>query len=79
MTFSKLDTPGESVAVLGFNATLLNVTKLSLLSEIQFFTSEKYNNTKFYCIDGVTGKNSTNFCSFQLLSKFTCSYACIYA
>lgn len=54
-------------------AAVVNVTTKSsqpfLASEIEFFASQKYNNTKFYCADGVTGENSTFYCSPRLFSK----------
>ena len=76
ITFSQFDKIGENVTFFDIHATVLNVTKRPphLSSDIQFFASEKYNNTKFYCADGVTGETSSDFCSPRLISKLITLY-----
>ena len=72
ITLTQFDKIGTNIKYLDLIVAVVNVTTMAqpfLASEIEFFASEKYNNTKFYCADGVKGENSTFFCSPKLFSK----------
>lgn len=81
ITFSQFDRIGANVTFFDIHAVVLNVTRNPphLSSGIQFFASEKYNNTKFYCADGVTGVTSSVFCIPRLISKLLTLYNCMWS